>query len=72
MHGLSQHLARTVPKHLMVAMPQCTELKAVLCPCREKLGWLINSAAAVVFTIILIIVLCRYRYYYNSYNYVPY
>ena len=40
--------------------------------CREKLGWLINSAAAVVFTIILIIVLCRYRYYYNSYNYGPY
>ena len=47
------------------------QCEAVLRLCREKLGWLINSAAAVVFTIILIIVLCRYRYYNNSHIYGP-
>ena len=69
---LSQHLACRVPGHVCLAMLQYEGVEGVLCQCREKLGWLINSAAAVVFTIILIIVLCRYRYYYNSNSYTPY
>ena len=39
--------------------------RALLCCCREKIGWLINSICAVVFTIIVIIVVTRYHYYYG-------
>ena len=66
---LSQQFACRLTKHFRVNMLRCKAAEAVMCQCREKLGWLINSAAAVVFTIILIIVLCRYRYYYNSSGY---
>lgn len=40
--------------------------------CREKLGWLVNSAAAVIFTIVLIVVLTRYHYNWQNYSYGPY
>lgn len=45
----------------------------LLYSCREKLGWLVNSAAAVVFTIVLIVVLTRAHYGgWQSYGYGPY
>lgn len=50
----------------------CQEYLTEFCWCREKLGWLVNSAAAVIFTIVLIIVLTRYHYNWQNYGYGPY
>ena len=50
----------------------CQEYLTVFRWCREKLGWLVNSAAAVIFTIVLIIVLTRYHYNWQNYSYGPY
>ena len=37
----------------------------MLCCCREKIGWLINSICAIIFTVIIIIVVTRYHSYYG-------
>lgn len=40
--------------------------------CREKLGWLINSVASVVFVILVIIVFAKYHHTWSTSYYGPY